>query len=174
MAPGSREPSPSVSAVPASIPRAGEVFRVRYPFVRETVTLCGDEGYYETVSWRPGVSIEACGYYGDDTDIVAHGEGEMILTVVDTFKPGRFPRRVFYTRQFVSPDGHAFGKAGLRMTTVDAFRRRAAGYQLEYDVEDMLCDSDASLAEDPKGLGGEAVAARAEGIAQTTPSENPS
>lgn len=33
-------------------------------------------------------------------------------------------------------------------------------------------DSDASLAEDPKGLSGEAVAARAEGIAQTIPGDS--
>lgn len=128
---------PEVSALRASIPSAGDVFHVRYPFIRETVTLCGEDGFYEARTWRPGVSIENVGPYGEDTDIVANGEGEMILTVVDTFKPGRFPRRVFYTRQFVDPNGYRFGKSGLRMTTVDAFRRRASGYQLAYDVEDM-------------------------------------
>lgn len=121
----------------SEMPAAGDVFRVRYPFIRERVTLCNEDGPYETVSWRPGVSIESAGPYGEDTDIVANGEGEMVLTVVDTFKPGRFPRRVFFTRQFISPDGHPFGKRGLRMTTVEAFRRRASGYQLAYAVEDM-------------------------------------
>lgn len=132
---------PSASAANASsqsgIPIAGEIYRVRYPFVRCDVTLCGEDGPYETKSWRPGVNIELCGPWGEDTDIVANGEGEMILTVVDVHKPGRFPTRVFYTRQFVSPDGHTFGKRGLRMTTVDAFKRRAAGFKLAYDVEDM-------------------------------------
>ena len=120
-----------------ALPTAGDVFRVRYPFIREPVSLYGEDGPYETLSWRPGVSIECCGPYGEDTDIVANGEGEMILTVVDVHKPGRFPTRVFYTRQFVSPDGHVFGKRGLRMTTVEAFRRRCAGYQLGYEIEDM-------------------------------------
>jgi len=118
-------------------PLPDQIYRVRYPFVREAVTLYDENGPYETLSWRPGVSIECCGPYDDETDIVAHGEGEMILTVIDVHKPGRFPTRVFYTRKFVDPDGHVFGKGGLRMTTVDAFNRRAAGYQLAYDVEDM-------------------------------------
>lgn len=137
------EPVPVSPPDGASIPIAGEVFRVRYPFVRERVTLCGEDGPYETVSWRPGVSIECAGPYGEDTDIIANGEGEMILTVVDVCKPGRYPTRVFYTRQWVDPNGHAFGKKGLRMTTLDAFRRRAAGFKLAYDVEDMGPEGDA-------------------------------
>lgn len=129
--------SPSVSPVPASIPDVGGVFRVRYPFIRCKATICGEDGPEEIDSWQPGVSIECCGPYGEDTEIVAHGEGEMILTVIDVHKPGRFPRRVFYTRKFINPEGHAFGKGGLRMTTVDAFKRRAAGYQLHYEIEDV-------------------------------------
>lgn len=127
----------SVSAVPVGIPDAGAVIRVRYPFVRCKATICGEDGPEEINSWKPGVNIESAGPYGEDADIVANGEGEMILTVIDVHKPGRFPTRVFFTRQFVGPDGHTFGKKGLRMTTVEAFKRRAAGYQLAYDVEDI-------------------------------------
>lgn len=105
--------------------------------VRCVATVCGEDGPEEIKSWRPGVLIESCGPYGEDTDIVANGEGEMVLTVIDVHKPGHFPRRVFYTRAFVSPDGHTFGKRGLRITTVDAFRRRCAGYRLHYEIEDM-------------------------------------
>jgi hypothetical protein len=124
-------------SVGEALPVAGDVFRVRYPFVRCLATVCGEDGPYEINSWRPGVEIESCGPYGEDTDIVANGEGEMILTVIDVHKPGRFPTRIFFTRQFISPDGNAFGKGGLRMTTVDAFKRRTSGYRLAYDVEDM-------------------------------------
>jgi len=121
----------------AATPMRGAVFHVRYPFVRCIATVCGEDGPEEIPSWRPGVSIENCGPYGEDTECVANGEGAMILTVIDVHKPGRFPTRVFFTREFISPDGNRFGKRGLRMTTVDAFRRRAAGYQLHYEVEDM-------------------------------------
>jgi hypothetical protein len=134
-APQGAEPASPSQAKPL-VPDAGDVFRVRYPFVRCKATICGEDGPEEIDSWRPGVVYELCGPYGD-TDIVAHGEGEMVLTVIDVHKPGRFPTRVFYTRKFVSPDGNMFGKGGLRMTTVDAFKRRASGYLLAYDVEDM-------------------------------------
>lgn len=123
-----------------ALPQAGDVFRVRYPFVRCKATICGEDGPEEIDSWRPGVSIELWGPEGDDTEIVANGEGEMVLTVIDVHKPGRFPTRVFYTRKFIRPDGASFGKGGLRMTTVEAFKRRAAGYQLAYAVEDIAPD----------------------------------
>jgi hypothetical protein len=67
--------------------------------------------------------------------------GRQILTVVDIYKPGRFPTRVFYTMKWVTPDG----KGGLKMTTVDAFRRRALGFMhgqwtlREPEVADQGC-----------------------------------
>jgi hypothetical protein len=37
----------------------------------------------------------------------------------------------------VRPDGKEFGKGGLHITTVPAFKRRAAGYMHEYEVQDV-------------------------------------
>lgn len=154
-----------------ALPATGEIFRVRYPFVRCDVTLCGEDGPYDARTWRPGVSIENAGPYGEDTDIVANGEGEMILTVIDVHKPGRFPTRVFYTRQWVDPNGYRFGKGGLRMTTVDAFKRMTAGYRLHYEIEVMgepspapslpTLPADAQLA--PDGVEGAVSGAEGEG-----------
>jgi hypothetical protein len=62
----------------------------------------------------------------------------MILTVVETFKPGRFPTRVFYTRQFIDPDGKTFGKSRLHIVTLEKFRRISAKYRLPYDVDETL------------------------------------
>lgn len=139
----------SVSALRASVPSAGDVFTVAYPFIREHVSLFGEDGPYEAVKWRPGASYELCGPEGD-VDILAHGEGQMVLSVQDVHKPGRFPTRVFFTRHFVDPDGNRFGKQGLKIMTVDAFKRRARGYRDDYDVED--CESLAAQANDaPQG-----------------------
>src|SRR3546814_8125533 len=113
-----------------SAPRVGDIFTVVYPFVREEVSLFGEDGPYESVKWRPGASYENCGPYGD-VDICAHGEGKMVLCVEDVHKPGHFPTRVFFTRHFIDPDGKRFGKGGLKIMTVDAFRRRSEEHTSE-------------------------------------------
>ena len=64
--------------------------------------------------------------------------GSMVLTVVDVFKPGRYPARVFYTRQWIDPDGKVFGKSALRMTTVSAFLRRTRGYMHDFYLDGEL------------------------------------
>lgn len=117
-------------------PQPGEEFRVRYPFVKDEYQHCGEDGPETLKSWRPGVSIEVDRYEG--TDIWAESEGEMILTVVGVFKPGRFPTRVFYTRQFIDPDAQKFGKGGLKMCTLEKFRRISAKYQVAYDLEETF------------------------------------
>lgn len=114
--------------------KAGDVFRVKFPFVRCEVDVPDDDpegvGYAKISSWTPGV--EFVNVYPDDSEAVCDGEGEMVLTVVDVHKPGRFPARVFFTRSWVTPDGKTFGKGALRITTAQAFKRRAAGYMHEY------------------------------------------
>jgi len=161
----------------ALIPCAGDTFNIVYPFVRETYSGFDGEGYADIESWRPGINFISVSE--DHSAPVADAVGSAVFTVVDTFKPGRFPMRVFFTRQFVSPDGATFGKSGLHIVTLEKFRRLARGYQHPFGVgkpllsdhqfwrkgdaqrefEEMLAalrDSDVSLAED---------------VAQPTPSE---
>jgi len=107
------------------------VFIAPYPFVREKyvrVTPNPDEPERDT--WRPGVRFEPVP--PDDGEAVADAVGNIILTVVGRFKPGRFPERVFYTRQWESPDGAKFGKNNLRIATLAQFKRLALGYRHEY------------------------------------------
>ena len=120
----------------AHTPVAGEVFRVVYPFVRETFFTYDEEGGYESPTWRPGVRYEPDG--PESYSAVADGEGEMRLTVVDTFKPGRYPTRVFVTRRFVRPDGAEFGKGKLHIWTVEKFRRLTPGYSQPYELPRKL------------------------------------
>lgn len=103
---------------------------VKYPFVREQVQLIGDDGPYDTKSWRPGVRWEDVS--PEDVGAVADGEGHMMLTVVGAYKPDRFPTRIFYTRQFSDPDGHVFGKTKLHICTLEKFRRISSAYQHGY------------------------------------------
>ena len=114
----------------------GAVFSVPYPFSHTTVDLpSGDpEAPYSTFkSWKPGPYWEQC--EGGDFDAFADGVGAMLLTVIDVHKPGRFPARVFFTRQWRDPNGKVFGKGALRITTVPAFRRRIKGYLHEFYLD---------------------------------------
>lgn len=112
----------------------GSEHRVAYPMILEPVELLGDDGPYQTKSWRPGVRYVIECPYGDST-ASADGVGWMVLKVVSVHKPGKYPERVFYTRSWVSPDGHVFGNSKLRMTTTQAFRSMAKGFRYEYEVE---------------------------------------
>jgi hypothetical protein len=110
----------------------GSVLSGPYPFVREKVSLWDGEGMSDELSWIPGVRFEASG--PEDSEAVADGIGSIVLHVEGMFKPGRFPMRVFFTRQWVSPDSRVFGKTRLRIATLQQFRRLARGYRHEFRV----------------------------------------
>ena len=125
------------------IPEIGKEYRVACPFVRSVYTSYNEDGPSSILSWRPGVIFEAVGPWGDSSAPMAHGEGTAVYRVVDIHKlPTPYPARVFFIRTWVSPDGNAFGLRKLRITTLDAFRRRIAGYRSTacddpYIVEDL-------------------------------------
>jgi hypothetical protein len=114
---------------------AGAVFKVAYPFMRIEYekTEWDGGGVAESVisSWKPGCEYVPRGPYGEDSEGVCDGEGWMVLAVVAVFKPSKYPARVFFTRQWVDPEGHQFGKNNLRIMTLQAFKRRAAGWFAE-------------------------------------------
>lgn len=120
--------------------KAGDVFSVPYPYCRETVELPPDDPeateMAQVQSWRPGVFTESDGGY--DVQSAADAMGAMLLTVIDVHKPGRFPARVFFTRQWRDPDGKVFGKSVLRITTVPAFLRRTKGYMHDFYLNGEL------------------------------------
>jgi hypothetical protein len=108
--------------------KPGDVFVNDYPFVRTVYQEWDEDGHSDVKSWKPGVEYEAYGPEGDYTLMVADGTGRQTLTVVDVHKPGRYPTRVFYTVKWMTPEGKEFGKGGLKITTLDAFKRRARGF----------------------------------------------
>lgn len=104
---------------------------VQYPFVREAYEP-PDPDDFTVDSWRPGVRFEQ---YGDGSDeSYADALGKMRLRVIAVVKPGKYPERVFFTRQWEDPDGKQFGKAKLRMTTTQNFRVLLRGYRHEYEM----------------------------------------
>jgi hypothetical protein len=123
-------------------PAVGESFSAVYPFVRDTYTSYDfePEGVttHELPTWKPGVRHADKGE--GDVESLADGLGQMVLTVVSVHKPGRYPTRVFFTRQWITPEGKLFGKAKCRMTTVGAFFVLSRGYRHEYVLAGCGCD----------------------------------
>jgi hypothetical protein len=119
---------------------AGLVFTVPHPFVREEVSLMPDDPEARVpnviISWRPGIRFQQVGMWGE-SETVADGVGEQILTVVSEHRPGRYPTRVFYTRQWRSPEGKVFGKPALRIKTRSAFLALAKGYRHSFRLIDQ-------------------------------------
>lgn len=115
----------------------GVTYAAWHPFIRGS--YLEPDGYDEPASgalfqapqphatWQPGWSYEACGPHGEDSEEVWGGEGVQLRTIVSIHKPGRFPTRVFYTRQWRDPDGKVFGKTSLRVVVAPTFRHWLMG-----------------------------------------------
>lgn len=121
----------------------GAVVEVRpFPFLRHKASVLDDGEWDEVACWKPGTEFEAThrylghGEYTDDTTCVAHGEGALRLHVVSIHRPGRYPTRVFYRREWVDPDGKVFGRPSLKVCVLSMFRRLATRYAHEYVVRD--------------------------------------
>lgn len=118
-------------------PPSPEVYEVRYPFVRSTYSRfdVDEEGFgsVDEPTWKPGVRNEDV--YPDDCIAVADGVGLMRLTVVSRHTPSpKYRERVFFTREWVDPDGRTFGKKTLRMLGAQAFKRIATSFRVEYEM----------------------------------------
>jgi hypothetical protein len=119
-------------------PVAGDIYTAPYPFVRDTYVKYEAEttDLVEAPTWKPGAVLESVGPYHEEVAAVADGVGSVIYTVIDIHKPGRFPTRVFYTRQWVTPEGKMFGKVKLHIDTMEKFRRLVRGYRFDFELRD--------------------------------------
>lgn len=114
---------------------AGQVIEVgNYPFVRTTFVGYDIDGQFSDEGWRPGVvEFDREDYEWQKSD-VADGVGAMILTVVSTHKPGKFPERVFFTRKWRDPDGKVYGRNKLFVRSEAAFTQLVRGYRHPFGV----------------------------------------
>ena len=110
----------------------GDVFTIVYPFVSYDAYTDPATGAPEE-AWRPG-TIEIDPDYHENAQYAADDEGTCTYTVVSTHKPGTYPLRVFYTREYTDPDGHTFGSGKLQVHSLTHFRRLIKGYRQEYQI----------------------------------------
>lgn len=107
---------------------ANKTYSVEYPFCRDKANVADEEGYSEIDTWRPGTRQMEDGWTEADA------MGEMVLSVVSLHRPGKFPMRVFFTRQWKDPDGKIFGRSKLHITAQSAFSRLLSGYRHEFTL----------------------------------------
>lgn len=107
----------------------GQEFRVTYPFKRLTHTTWDGSS---TEEWVPGFWVQND---GDHSVLVANGEGLMLLRVVSVhIMPTPFIPRVFYRRNWIDPDGREFGRNGLQVKGLAAFKALSSRYRYHYEV----------------------------------------
>lgn len=100
---------------------------IAYPFILEAYDGIKDGEDFKGESWRPGTRTD---YICGEADAM----GKMVLEVVSTHKPGKFPERTFYLRSFIDPTGRQFGKQKLRVISSGGFKTMLRGYRHPYDV----------------------------------------
>ncbi len=106
-----------------------------HPFTRCIVTGWDElEGKtYKEKRWRPGAWATEY-LQPDDACQAAHSEGECIFRVKGEYKPGRYPNRIFFTQQFIDPDGNTMKESYLRIKTQSAFLNQVKKFPFEYSI----------------------------------------
>lgn len=108
---------------------------VDFPFRKGMHHGYDADGPFEESTWIPGCDAE--NNY-DDFDLVADGMGKMVLTEISRHKPGKYPERVFYVREWIDPQGFRFGKKKLRITAASNFKKLAGGYQQKFTMRESF------------------------------------
>lgn len=100
---------------------AGQTWRKPAMFLLEDVEVYSEiVGKHRTIkSWRPGVRYVQVAPDDHDTDCDGTGFEVREIAAVVTI-PGEV-QRILYRRHWVDPDGKAFGKRKMQMTTPSAF-----------------------------------------------------
>ena len=102
------------------------------PFKTGTYSYYDEDGLCEEATWIPGY------YFDNETQDefikCADGLGKVIYKIIDIHKPGKYPTRVFYIRNWVDPDGKKFGSNKLHITTEISLKRR-----MNYHDKDVIC-----------------------------------
>lgn len=111
--------------------KEGQVFTIKYPFIKEAYKSFDEAGEFETMGWKPGTRQFPLYSYEE-----ADGEGYVEYTVISTHKPSnKYPTRVFYTRRWIAPDGSTFGRNRLNVTVQSRFKRLLQGFRFKYEIK---------------------------------------
>lgn len=109
---------------------AGQIWRKPTPFLQEDRVVSDALGDRTVKSWRPGIRwIQVS---PDDSEPDSDGDGVEVRTISAYVEIAGEVSRILYRRHWIDPDGKAFGKPAMRMTTPSAFAmwiNDTAGYR---------------------------------------------
>ncbi len=100
-----------------------EVYDIEFPFHWVDTSSGEEDGW-----WKAGIRWQDGATPFDEQTAYADGPGRMLITVKDRLKPKGYEGRVFYTRQFIDPEGQKCGDTRLRVATEKMFAKIAKGY----------------------------------------------
>jgi len=110
--------------------KAGDVFERAHPFT--WVEEGSGENAFER--WRPGAwNIDSA---GEDVLTSCTALGKVKFVVISTHRPPGYQERIFFTREFTTPDGSRYAPARLMNCIARKFRKDVAAFPFAFDVEE--------------------------------------
>jgi hypothetical protein len=110
----------------------GDVFTRPHPFtwVKE------GEGEFAIERWRPG-AWDHVSSGPEDMTMACHALGSVTFTVVSIHRPPGYPERVFFKRQFFTPDGTPYASSKLMNCITRKFRKDVEKFPFHYEVVEL-------------------------------------
>lgn len=110
----------------------GDVFTRPHPFT----WMEEGQGDLAIERWRPGAWGIAAD--GPDSAIAScNGLGSVTFCVVSTHKPPGYPERVFFKRQFFTPEGKAYAPSRLMNCITRKFKRDIEKFPFPFEVVEL-------------------------------------
>ena len=99
---------------------------VTYPFCKQ-INMDG------THSWTVGCDVkhDPMGH----TEWYANGEGKRVMTEISRHTPPGYGEKVFFSVEYIDPDGNKIGRKRLHMLGAKAFERRLSGFLYDYEID---------------------------------------
>ena len=111
--------------------KPGDVFERDHPFTLMEERGSSPDDVYER--WRPGAwNVDSA---GEDALTSCTALGRVRFTVVSTHRPPGYQERVFFKREFTTPEGKIYAPAKLHNCIARKFRKDIAAFPFPFVVE---------------------------------------
>lgn len=98
-----------------------------------THPFCRYERMDGDIGWSVGCEVIQDRMGGDAW--IAHGEGVKVITEISRHTPPGYGEKVFFSVEYLDPDGKKAGRKQLKMLGVRAYNRRVSGFYFDYEVQ---------------------------------------
>lgn len=113
---------------------AGEVFTRKHPFTFVVEKTGLPDVEFE--QWRPG-AWESTYLAPDEMIAACHAEGTVTYTVISSHRPPGYETRIFFKREFMTPEGKRYAPARLHNCILRKFVRDITKFQFQYEIVEL-------------------------------------